>query len=541
MTEAEAMPEPGGQERAGRSVARATLAIAAMHLLRFVVGFGEQVLFARYFGTSKEADAYKVAYKIPSTVFYGCEKILNPTLIPAFVDMREKEGEDAALRLAATAMLLQAGLLAVLVWLGCTFAKWLVLQVAPGYGAIPGKVDLTATLMVWIFPAVLFLGISSATYCVLNAMKRFASPALGDALWKVGTVAGLVLLYKDYGIWCIVIGFVAGSVMKLGTHLVALGRVVWRMRPSLAVVRHPVFKRMCLLMLPMAFGFAYSEARSLMDIRFASELTEGAYAALDYARKITDIPFQLVSYALGIALFPFLAERASARRWDELRDLLIGSLRMLLFLFVPLAAGLFVLAQPTLRIVYQGGEFTEESLALTIPALEFYALGMVALALEFPLLQAFYSLKNTLVPTLIGFGTSALQVLLAWYFVSHLSAEDPRGLALAHTVARTTKVILAFGILSAALSGGLPLRGQWGFIGRVLLATAITAPLLHLTYRAMLVQVPLTGRLSGLIVFLVCSSVGAVVYVIAAALLRVPEVRRLADGVTRRLRRRKAR
>ncbi len=541
MAEIGTVPEASGEERAGRTIAKATSAIAAMHLLKFVVGFFEQVLFARYFGTSMEADAYKVAYKVPSTVFYGCEKILNPTLIPACVDMRKAEGDEASLRLAATAMLLQAMLLGLLIWAGCTFSKTLVLWIAPGYGESPGKAELTAQLMVWIFPAVLFLGISSATYCVLNAMKRFASPALGDALWKVGTVAGLVLLYKDFGIWCIVIGFVAGSVLKLGTHLVALGRALWRMRPALSLVRHPIFKRMCVLMLPMAFGFAYSEARSLMDIWFASRLTEGAYAALDYSRKITDIPFQLVSYALGIALFPFLAERASAAKWDELRDLLTGSLRMLLFLFVPLAAGLFVLANPTLRVVYQGGEFSEDSLALTVPALEFYALGMVALALEFPLLQAFYSLKNTLLPTLIGFATSALQVLLAWYFINHLPTEDPRGLALAHTVARTTKVVLAFGILSLVLQGGLPLRGHWGFIGRVLLATAVTVPILHLTYRGVLTKVPMTGRLSGLIVFAVCASVGAVIYVVAAALLKVPEVSRLTDGVARRLRGRKAR
>lgn len=508
-----------------------------MHLTARFFGFAEKAVSANYFGTSYQADAYNVAYKIPSTIFFGCEKILNPSFIPSFIDLKQREGESAAWRLAGTTLLIQGLLLVGLVALGRALAEPIVRLVAPGF--YPGyeggswvKVNLTTDLMGIVFLSVVFLGISSTTYCILNSFKRFASPALGDTLWKVGTVVGLIILFRYYGlgIYALAIGFVAGAWLKLGTHLVALGRDLLKIRPTLPLT-HPSFKRMVVLMLPMAFGFAYSEFRQLMDIRFASPLSEGAVAALDYSRKLTDLPYQVVAYALGIALFPFLAERASAQKWDELRGILMSALRTLVFLFVPATVAMFVLAEPALRLVYQSGAFNEESLRLTVPALEFYALGMLAQALECVLLQTFYSMRNTLVPTIIGFATSALHIGLAWWFVNVLPTDDPRGLALAYAVARTVKVLIAFPVLGRAL-GGLPLRPHASFAWRVGVATGLMGMVLHLCLRVMATVYPMAGRKEGLVVFGVCAAAGAVAYLAVAAVLRVPEM----QPVLRRLR-----
>lgn len=530
------MLEQPKEERTGRAIVSAASVIALMHLGARVVGFVEQILRGKYFGTSHRADAYDVASKVPTTIFYGCEKILNPSFLPSFIDLKQKEGEDKAWQLAGTTLALQAAVLLLLVVAGRAFSAQLVQLVAPGFYTAqaggPEKVQLTVNLMRIVFIAVFFLGMSSTTYCILNAFKRFATPALGDVLWKVGTVAGLVILYGRFGVYAIALGFLAGSVLKLGTHVVALGRWVLRLRIGNAI-RHPAFKRMILLMLPMAFGFAYSEVRQLLDLRFASPLSEGAVAALNYPRRVTDLPYQIVAYALGIALFPFLSEYASEGKLDALRRLLLTSLRMLLFTFVPVTAALFILAEPTLRVIYQAGEFTERSVALTTPVLEYYALGMLAQALECVILQTFYSLKNTLTPTLVGFGTTLLHIGLAWWITQTSGHDDPRGLAMAYTVARSAKVVLAF-ILLAQILKGPSLRGQGGFVLKVIGATAVMALVMHLVYHQIVSVRPMGGRLDGMIVFVACSVLGGVTYIGTSYLLRVPEI----SGATAALRRR---
>ncbi|MBD3174866.1 MAG: murein biosynthesis integral membrane protein MurJ [Armatimonadia bacterium] len=530
------------EERTGRTIAGAASVIALMHLSARAVGFVEQILRGKYFGTSHRADAYEVASKVPATIFYGCEKILNPSFIPSFIDMKQKEGEGKAWQLAGTTLAIQAVILTALVLAGRAFSEQLVQAIAPGFypdqGGSEHKVQMTVNLMRIVFIAVFFLGISSTTYCILNAFKRFATPALGDVLWKVGTVAGLLILYGRLDVYAIALGFLAGAVLKLGTHVAALGRWLARLRIGDAI-RHPIFKRMLLLMLPMAFGFAYSEARQLFDIRFASELEKGAVAALNYPRRVTDLPYQIVAYALGIALFPFLSEYASSGRMEDLKSLLLSSLRMLVFMFVPVTVALFVLAEPTIRVIYQAGEFDENSVRLTTPVLEFYALGMLAQALECVILQTFYSLKNTLVPTIIGFSTSLLHIGLAWWFVQTMSHTDPRGLALAYTLARSVKVVLAFVILAVILKGP-SLKGQGGFVLKIAGATATMAFIMYLVYQQVVAVRPMEGRVDGMIVFMACAAVGAVVYLGASWMLRVPEVSDAVAAVRKRLRRRKS-
>ena len=87
------MSEKPSEERTGRAIAGAASVIALMHLAARVVGFAEQILRGKYFGTSHRADAYEVASKVPTTIFFGCEKILNPSFLPSFIDLRQKEGE----------------------------------------------------------------------------------------------------------------------------------------------------------------------------------------------------------------------------------------------------------------------------------------------------------------------------------------------------------------------------------------------------------------------------------------------------------------
>jgi peptidoglycan biosynthesis protein MviN/MurJ (putative lipid II flippase) len=164
---------------------------------------------------------------------------------------------------------------------------------------------------------------------------------------------------------------------------------------------------------------------------------------------------------------------------------------------------------------------------------------MLAQALECVLLQTFYSLKNTLVPTLIGFATTILHVLLAWWMVSVLPTDDPRGIALAYTIARTVKVVAVYIPLVLALKGP-QLRTQVGFFAQVAIATAAMGAVMWLAYGAVVAAHPMASRKDGLLVFGACVLVGAVAYVTAGALLRIPELDAARRAVRERLARRRA-
>ena len=79
-----------------------------------------------------------------------------------------------------------------------------------------------------------------------------------------------------------------------------------------------------------------------------------------------------------------------------------ATLRGVLFLAIPAAAGLFVWRVPLVRLLLERGEFTAHSTALTAAALAFYAFGLIGHSALEILARAFYALHDTRTPVTVG-------------------------------------------------------------------------------------------------------------------------------------------
>ena len=65
---------------------------------------------------------------------------------------------------------------------------------------------------------------------------------------------------------------------------------------------------------------------------------------------------------------------------------------------VPAAVGLMILSTPIIRVLFQRGEFTSYSTAITSSALFFYTFGLFAYAGIKILVNAYYSMGDTRTP-----------------------------------------------------------------------------------------------------------------------------------------------
>jgi putative peptidoglycan lipid II flippase len=198
----------------------------------------------------------------------------------------------------------------------------------------------------------------------------------------------------------------------------------------------------------------------------------------------------------------------------ELRKIVSQTLRAVLFLAIPAAVGLFVWRVPLIRMLLQRGEFTANSTQLTAYALAFYAFGLVGHSVVEIVARAFYALHDTRTPVLITFGGVGLNVLLSLLLIAPLGFG---GLAAANTIATLVEMTLMMWLLARRL-GGLEWPQLWSTAFRSALATAAMAlPLIWLAGRWSDGSAILFGAL-GLII-------GAAIYLGAAVLLRMPEVR----------------
>jgi putative peptidoglycan lipid II flippase len=177
---------------------------------------------------------------------------------------------------------------------------------------------------------------------------------------------------------------------------------------------------------------------------------------------------------------------------------------------------------PLIRLLLERGEFTTRSTALTAAALAFYSIGLIGHSGIEILARAYYALHNTRTPVIVGIAAMALNILLSLWLRAPLALA---GLALANTIATSLEMILLALLLSRQM-GGL----EWP----QLMATMIKSGL-----AALLMAVPLwwaAQNWSAAPILLLAPLgliVGGLIYLGAAALLRMPElqtVRRLIPG-----------
>jgi putative peptidoglycan lipid II flippase len=207
-----------------------------------------------------------------------------------------------------------------------------------------------------------------------------------------------------------------------------------------------------------------------------------------------------------------------------------SAMRLVAFLNVPSAAGLIVLAEPIVSVIYEHGRFDAADTAATAQALVFYAIGLYAYSGVKVFAPAFYALDEARVPVAGSIAAMASNVLLnvaLWPVLGY------RGVALGTSLA----ALVNFSVLAVEWRrrhGGLAGSGIVPQLGRVLVATAVLAAAAWATRRGLAPLLPAHGLARQLALGLVPIAAGGLAYLGAARLLRIGELAELASVLRRR-------
>src|SRR5438552_16776861 len=137
--------EPGAKSGDSKheSLVRSAGVVSAAVFLSRVTGLVRESVMARLFGAGLQYDAFMLGFRIPNlTRDLFAEGALSSAFVPIFTEYLTTRSKEEAARLAnrvATALILVVGALCLA---GAIFAPALVRVMAPGYAAVPGKVEL---------------------------------------------------------------------------------------------------------------------------------------------------------------------------------------------------------------------------------------------------------------------------------------------------------------------------------------------------------------------------------------------------------------
>ncbi|NCC50841.1 MAG: murein biosynthesis integral membrane protein MurJ [Spartobacteria bacterium] len=520
-----------------RKVIRAAGLISIFTSSSRALGFIRDVLMAGFFGTSICMSAFVVAFTIPNLFrrLFG-EGALSASFIPVFVAVRQREGDAGAWQMAYKVITMLAVLLVGLVVLG-----WVLIGGAMRIGTLSEKALVILPLLRIMLPYMIFICLAALSMAILNSFRHFAIPAatpcLLNIIWIITILAVFPFLADEPYLriravaWAILIA----GVVQLGAQLPVLVRFGYRFHFSWAWNDRRV-ANMLKLMGPAALGLAVTQFNVLIDRLLASWIGEWAPASLYFSERLIYFPLGIFATALGTVLLPTFSSHAADEDMAGMRETLNHSLRNLMFVMIPAAIGLFVLAFPIIRLCFQWKEFTDQSTWLTAVALQCYAPGLVVFSLAKIFVPAFYGQQDTLTPVKVGVITVVLNIVLNLVFVFTLPVYwKHAGLACATVIAETFYAVVLAVVLQRRL-GSLGWRKIGDSAIRAVLVGVIMGLLIYCVYHAiypssLLWRMP--GKISQMIVVAVCIGVGGLSYLLGALLFCRTEMRDMTLALRR--------
>ncbi|MFQ6117948.1 MAG: murein biosynthesis integral membrane protein MurJ, partial [Candidatus Bipolaricaulia bacterium] len=393
-------------------------------------------------------------------------------------------------------------------------SPWYVPFLADGFP--PEKLRLAISLTWITLPFIGLVGIAAIFMGVLNGQRHFLAPATAPVLFNLGIIAGAwpIAAQLPRPAFGLAFGVLLGGLGMLLIQLAAL-RGRWHFHFTLDP-RHEGLRQLARMMLPAVLGLAGAQVNMMVDNKLASHLGDGAISSLQYAIRLFQLPLGVFAISIAGALLPRLSHHAAASDWHSLSEMVQRGIRLSAFILLPAMAGLWAIGKPTIELLFQHGRFLPEDTARTLYALNFYLIGMIGYGLVYLLTRAFYALRDTKTPVLIGTAAVAINVVLDYALVELMGVG---GLALATSAAGLANMLLLIFSLERRLGQRLivPLTSE---LGKMALSAGAMGGLVFLFYRwlassfgnqFLLVGLP---ALLGLIIYYLFSRLGGFLKVV---------------------------
>jgi putative peptidoglycan lipid II flippase len=447
---------------------------------------------------------------------------LSIVFIPTLADVLARGDEDELRRLTAQlfSVVVVVGIGMVIV--GQVIAPVLVPIAAPGFVANQPQLALTIYLTRLNFLAMFFLALSVFTTAFLQARNRFTAPAVAPLVFNVVTILGTLWLGPAMGIVGLAVAWIAGTAAQFAVQAPPLHWAGFRYRLTFDW-SHPAMRTVARLALPAMLGLAIVEINAYVGRFLASLLPAApgvnAVAALDYAYAIAQAPVGILAISVATVLFPGMTRLAAAGERDALSRTTSLGMRSVLFLMLPVSAGLVAFAHPIVRLMFERGEFDPAATAVVAACLSAYAIGLVPMAAYYVITRTYYALHNMRTPVLTGAGMVGLNAVLA---VAFMRLWGVAGIALATAIVSFVNVGLLLILLNRAL-GSIEGRRIASAAVRIGAATAVS-----LAAWGLFMRVGLDGHAAGqpvsALVLAGAAGLAAVAYLVVCRVLRVEEL-----------------
>lgn len=500
-----------------KGAVKATAGVMIITLVSRVMGFVREMFIAAAFGAAMITDAYRMAALIPTILFSAIAAALGVTLIPVLSEYVHGKSTASTNRFVNNTLNICLVVSAFLLLAGIVASEQIVGFVAPGFS--DEAAHLTVRLMKIMFPMLLFNVVAVIATGYLQTYNRFFVPALSGLMFNLVIITQLSM-FGGLGVDGLAAATMIGMVAQGLIQIPFMFKMGYRYELTLDYKCEGV-KKVFVLMLPVLMGTAISQVNVTVNQIIASGLPEGSISALDFGNRINGMVNSLFGLSIATVLYPSMARMAFGNQIEKLKDMVSTGMRVVSFIIMPMMVGLMILSVPIVRLLFERGAFDTRATLMTSQALFYYALAIVPVGISGVLSRAFFSLQVTKTPVVVGLLSVGLNVLMNLVLVRFMGHA---GLALSTSISSTFSVVLSL----------ILFRRKMGILGGRQIVKSITRHLICAAIMGIAViwtdSIAQTILISDTTVYqalrlMLSVSVGSIVYIIAAYVLKTEEMR----------------
>lgn len=400
---------------------RSFLTVSTGTLASRLLGFARDSMIAALLGTGAVADAFLAAFQLVNVVRrLLSEGALNAALIPAWLRIRERDGEAAASAFAGHVLGTVSTALIAISLVIALLMPLIVTVIAPGFLG-RSTLDLAVQDARLMLPYLAFAGPVTVLMGLLNAQGRFALTAFSPLLFNIALIAAIAMLLVWHADAASAAWALAATVGIAG--LLQLLMLLSQRSAQLATpLRISFDKEMRGFFAKAIPGMIASSGPQWLMVAGAiiASAMPSAVSWLYFANRLIELPLGIVGVAMGTVLVPELTRAVASGDRDAVAHAESRALELATGLALPATLGLIVLTEPIVRLLFEHGAFGADDSVATAHALMWLALGLPAHVLIKALSPAFYARSDTMTPLLAtakGFVVAvALAILLGHFF-----------------------------------------------------------------------------------------------------------------------------
>ncbi|SFQ51652.1 putative peptidoglycan lipid II flippase [Psychrobacillus psychrotolerans] len=488
---------------------KTALILILITIISKVLGFGRDIVLSYYYGTSNISDAYIIALSIPLVIFAFIGKGISSSYIPMYNKIEKQEGLKKAELYTNNIINILFVLCTFLSVISLIFTEQLVKLFAAGFNQDTidiavmftryGLIGLNITMLISIYSA------------LLQIKGNYIIPALIGFPMNFCIII-TIIISSNGNIYILGIGLFLSVIAQFLFMLPFLLKEKIKYNLKLNI-KDPNVRNMIVLSIPIIIGVAVNDINKIVDRTLASQISEGAISALNYANRLSSFVHGTIVLSIATVIFPTMSKMAAENKIQLMKKTMSEAIISISLLIVPTTIVVLFFAQPIVELIFGRGAFDRQAVEMTSNALIFYSIGMFGIGMREILTRPFYALQDTKTPMINATIGVVLNIILNIVLSRYLGIG---GLALATSLSATITMILMFISLRKKI-GPLGISTMFSSLIKITLASVVMGVLMNLLFY----YLPINNQNPLLFIVFIA---GIIMYCVMISLFRINEV-----------------